>query len=112
MAAFASANLGDVSPNLSGPFCLDESKECDIATNTCPHGIDVTPDVGFEPCYAVGPGGEDYFESTRVIAERQFDKALELFNDKAGYRDGGWMEDSIVPSDRDRTTLSWACGSE
>ena len=87
MAAFASANLGDVSPNLSGPFCLNENQECNITTNTCPKFPNVIEDVFYEPCYAVGPGGDDYFESTRIIAERQFNKAVELYEDRAGYRE-------------------------
>lgn len=72
MAAFASANLGDVSPNLSGAFCADPSKTCDPMTNTC--GVFGTL-FNYEPCYAVGPG-EDMFESTYIIAERQFNKAM------------------------------------
>ena len=55
VAAFASANLGDVSPNLSGPFCLNQNQECDIYTNTCPKFPNLVEDVFYEPCYAVGP---------------------------------------------------------
>ena len=82
VAAFASSNLGDVSPNLSGAFCLDPDQTCDPVTNTCGAGGSL---FRYEPCYAVGPGGADMFESTRVIAERQFDKARELFDDVGGY---------------------------
>ena len=55
VSAFASANLGDVSPNLSGPFCLNQNQECDIYTNTCPKFPNLVEDVFYEPCYAVGP---------------------------------------------------------
>jgi len=30
VAAFASANLGDVSPNLKGPKCIDTGLDCDM----------------------------------------------------------------------------------
>ena len=35
VAAFASSNLGDVSPNLKGPKCLDTGLECDLYHSTC-----------------------------------------------------------------------------
>ena len=54
------------------------SQTCDPITNTC--GIGSL--FNYEPCYAVGPGGGDMFESTYVIAERQLNKAMELFDDK------------------------------
>ncbi|XP_014661394.1 PREDICTED: putative neutral ceramidase C [Priapulus caudatus] len=34
-AAFASSNLGDVSPNTAGPRCLDTGELCDLLTSTC-----------------------------------------------------------------------------
>ena len=54
---------------------------CDPLTNTCGAGTL----FNYEPCYAVGPGGEDMFESTYIIAQRQFSKAEELLNDVDGY---------------------------
>ena len=54
---------------------------CDPITNTCGTGSL----FNYEPCYAVGPGGGDMFESTYVIAERQLNKAMELFDDVDGY---------------------------
>ena len=57
------------------------SQTCDPITNTC--GIGSL--FNYEPCYAVGPGGGDMFESTYVIAERQLNKAMELFDDVDGY---------------------------
>lgn len=71
VAAFASANLGDVSPNILGPRCQDTGLPCDVGTSTC-GGKN-------EMCVASGPG-KDMFESTKIIAQRQFQKALDLFN--------------------------------
>lgn len=71
VAAFGSSNEGDVSPNIYGAHCLDSGKPCDIIHSTC-HGMN-------ELCVASGPG-KDMFESTKIIAESQFQKALQLFN--------------------------------
>merc|ERR1719295_1938548 len=35
VAAFASTNLGDVSPNLKGPHCADTGLPCDLVHSTC-----------------------------------------------------------------------------
>lgn len=72
VGAFASTNLGDVSPNLKGPRCINTGEVCDNATSTC----------GGEAkyCIAFGPGN-DMFESTEIIATRLFNKAKELFDD-------------------------------
>lgn len=66
MAAFASTNLGDVSPNILGPKCEFTGGECS-AEYTCPGKN--------EMCFASGPG-RDMFESTRIIAHRIFDEAV------------------------------------
>lgn len=71
VAAFASANLGDVSPNTAGPRCIDTGLPCDFATSTCGGKNEL--------CIAFGPG-KDMFESTKIIAQRQFQVALDLFN--------------------------------
>lgn len=69
VAAFASTNLGDVSPNTAGPKCLDSGLPCDMLTSTC---------NGHMPlCVAFGPG-RDMFESTEIIGRKQFEKSLEL----------------------------------
>ncbi|XP_053205328.1 neutral ceramidase-like isoform X2 [Panonychus citri] len=70
VAAFAATNLGDVSPNIKGPHCADTGLPCDIQTSTC-GGKNGN-------CFAVGPG-KDMFESTAIIGERQYEKAIELF---------------------------------
>ena len=66
MAAFASANLGDVSPNLKGPKCIDSGKDCDLYQSTC--------EGRTQNCIAFGPG-EDMKESTFIIGDRQFQEA-------------------------------------
>merc|ERR1711970_1023994 len=76
VAAFASTNLGDVSPNTMGPRCIDTGLPCDTEHSTC--------DGRTQMCIASGPG-EDMFQSTKIIAERQFKKSYELFSDQASY---------------------------
>eukprot|EP00300_Choanocystis_sp_HF-7_P030377 c39201_g1_i1.p1 GENE.c39201_g1_i1~~c39201_g1_i1.p1 ORF type:complete len:735 (+),score=163.83 c39201_g1_i1:35-2239(+) len=70
VAAFASTNLGDVSPNTKGPHCLDTGLPCDLVHSTCNNRTEL--------CAAFGPG-RDMFESTKIIGEKQFNKAVELF---------------------------------
>ena len=71
VAAFASTNLGDVSPNILGPNCQDTGLPCDFNTSTC-NGRN-------EKCVAPGPG-KDMFESCEIIASRQAAVALELYD--------------------------------
>ncbi|GLJ24015.1 hypothetical protein SUGI_0457480 [Cryptomeria japonica] len=72
VAAFCQSNVGDVSPNVWGTFCIDTDLPCDFNHSTC-NGKN-------ELCYGRGPGYPDEFASTRIIGERQFKKATELFN--------------------------------
>uniref|UniRef100_A0A453F2X8 Neutral/alkaline non-lysosomal ceramidase N-terminal domain-containing protein n=1 Tax=Aegilops tauschii subsp. strangulata TaxID=200361 RepID=A0A453F2X8_AEGTS len=65
-------NCGDVSPNVLGTFCIDTHLPCDFNHSTC-NGKN-------ELCYGRGPGYPDGFESTRIIGNRQFLKAVDLFN--------------------------------
>jgi len=74
ISAFCQSNCGDVSPNVHGAFCIDTGLPCDFNHSTC-NGKN-------ELCYGRGPGYPDEFESTRIIGDRQFRKAVELF-DKA-----------------------------
>ncbi|XP_068081600.1 neutral ceramidase isoform X2 [Anabrus simplex] len=69
VAAFASSNEGDVSPNIRGPRCQRTGRPCEVLTSSCPKG---------DECVAYGPG-RDMFESTRIIAQRLTDKAWELW---------------------------------
>ncbi|XP_065878077.1 neutral ceramidase 1-like [Euphorbia lathyris] len=72
VSAFCQTNCGDVSPNVLGAFCIDTGLPCDFNHSTC--------DGKNELCYGKGPGYPDEFESTRIIGERQFRKAAELFS--------------------------------
>jgi neutral ceramidase len=66
VAAFASSNLGDVSPNTRGPHCSGSGLPCQPHTSSC-------AGTG-EECVAEGPG-RNMVESTRIIAEMQYWKA-------------------------------------
>uniref|UniRef100_A0A146ME47 Neutral ceramidase n=1 Tax=Lygus hesperus TaxID=30085 RepID=A0A146ME47_LYGHE len=70
VAAFASTNLGDVSPNTAGPRCVPSGDPCDAETSTCKDKKDT--------CIASGPG-KDMFESTQMIATKIFEKAWEAW---------------------------------
>ncbi|XP_050531893.1 neutral ceramidase-like isoform X2 [Daktulosphaira vitifoliae] len=72
VAAFASANEGDSSPNIKGPRCQITGNPCDIPGPSCESD---------EQCVASGPG-KDMKESTKIIAERLFEKAFELMKNK------------------------------
>ena len=55
VAAFASTNLGDVSPNTKGPHCLDTGLPCDPEHSTC-NGRN-------ELCVGSGPGIHNEFKT-------------------------------------------------
>lgn len=80
VAAFAQSNCGDVSPNIKGPRCIDTGLPCDLATSTC--------DGRVQKCIASGPG-KDMMESTKIIGERQFTKAWELYGDQTAVKLSG-----------------------
>jgi len=71
VAAFASNNLGDVSPNTELPRCRDTGKLCDNPTSSC-NGRN-------QQCSSSGPG-KDMFESCQIIGGNQFMVAEKLFN--------------------------------
>ncbi|KAK1420838.1 hypothetical protein QVD17_22731 [Tagetes erecta] len=71
VSAFCQSNCGDVSPNVLGAFCSDTGLPCDFNHSTCGGKNEL--------CYGRGPGYPDEFESTRIIGERQFKKASDLF---------------------------------
>uniref|UniRef100_A0A8D2KTX9 Neutral ceramidase n=1 Tax=Varanus komodoensis TaxID=61221 RepID=A0A8D2KTX9_VARKO len=72
VAAFASANLGDVSPNIKGPHCINTGGSCENLYNYCPvGGVSIM-------CIATGPG-KDMFESTGIIGRAIYLKAKELY---------------------------------
>ncbi|VVD05074.1 unnamed protein product [Leptidea sinapis] len=69
VCAFASTNLGDVSPNIRGPRCEFSRKVCNQEDLLC-----TKPK---ERCFASGPG-RDMFESTKIIATRLFETAMKV----------------------------------
>ncbi|XP_038715481.1 neutral ceramidase 2-like [Tripterygium wilfordii] len=71
VGAFCQSNVGDVSPNVLGAFCTDSGKPCDFNRSSC-NGND-------QLCVGRGPGYPDEVISTKMIAERQLKKAIELF---------------------------------
>lgn len=75
VSAFCQTNCGDVSPNVLGTFCIDTGLPCDFNHSTC-NGKN-------ELCYGRGPGYPDEFDSTRIIGDMQFNKAVELLNTAA-----------------------------
>ncbi|KAI4385980.1 hypothetical protein MLD38_003961 [Melastoma candidum] len=80
VAAFCQSNCGDVSPNVHGAFCIDSGLPCDFNHSTCGGKNEL--------CYGRGPSSDE-FESTRIIGERQFKKALDLFNQASEKLVGG-----------------------
>ena len=73
VGAFASSNLGDVSPNTKGPKCIDTGEDCDGTTSTC--------NGKCENCIASGPG-KNMEDSCRIIGDKQYQKALEIISNK------------------------------
>ncbi|KAL6295490.1 hypothetical protein ACE6H2_003632 [Prunus campanulata] len=71
VGAFCQSNVGDVTPNVLGAFCTDSGRPCDFNHSSC-HGNDLL-------CLGRGPGYPDEILSTKIIAERQFQKAAHLF---------------------------------
>nr|XP_023018453.1 neutral ceramidase [Leptinotarsa decemlineata] len=74
VGAFASTNLGDVSPNTNGPKCINTGEPCDGITSTCNNTA--------KYCIAFGPG-KDMEESTKIIANKLFKKAEELIKSES-----------------------------
>lgn len=73
VAAFASTNLGDVSPNTMGAKCLDTGESCSGGHSAC--------NGRCENCIAFGPGTNgDMFESTQIIGGKQADFAKQLMD--------------------------------
>ncbi|KAJ8730529.1 hypothetical protein PYW08_001942 [Mythimna loreyi] len=72
VCAFASTNLGDVSPNTKGPHCEFSGKVCDQEKLLCK--------LPKERCFASGPG-RDMFDSTRIIATKLFQTGMKVLNE-------------------------------
>lgn len=75
VAAFASANLGDSSPNTAGPKCEYSGKSCDLLSSSCPSAEG--------HCFASGPG-KDQFDSCKIIATKLFEGAKTILKDGPG----------------------------
>ncbi|KAM1133047.1 hypothetical protein ACFX19_043051 [Malus domestica] len=71
VGAFCQSNVGDVTPNVLGAFCTDSGKPCDFTHSSC-HGNN-------QLCLGRGPGYPDEIQSTKIIGERQFLTAADLF---------------------------------
>lgn len=82
VGAFASSNLGDVSPNIKGPKCQKTGMTCDVLTSSCPD-----KDI----CFASGPG-RDMFESTKIIASRIYKGASKLLKSQNGREIAGGIK--------------------
>jgi len=85
VGAFAQANVGDVSPRTNGPICIESENAtsagspCSSEHSTCElldgNNNNINRSQG---CVAFGPG-LDMFDSTDIIARRQYDAVVELF---------------------------------
>lgn len=71
VAAFGSTNLGDVSPNIAGPRCIDTGESCDRNASAC-HGNAML-------CIASGPG-RTMKESTEIIGRKQYEHSMKLWS--------------------------------
>ena len=80
VAAFASTNLGDVSPNTAGPHCIETGEPCDDGDTT-----NATCRGHREKCRSTGPG-KDMFESTQIIGELQYAHSINLTLDQQQQR--------------------------
>jgi neutral ceramidase len=105
VGAFASSNLGDVSPNTKGPICIDTGEECDFVTSTC-NGEAKT-------CIAFGPG-DNMVESTSIIAGKLLDKAKELFDQAEPEEVTGPVKyiHQYVDMPNEKATITLANGTE
>ncbi|XP_010862950.2 neutral ceramidase isoform X1 [Esox lucius] len=72
VAAFASSNLGDATPNIKGPFCANTGEACDFLNSSCPVG-------GTKMCIGLGPAGSNMFENTKIIGENIYKRAKDLY---------------------------------
>jgi neutral ceramidase len=103
VAAFCQANVGDTSPNTLGAFCMDTGLPCDAVHSTC--------DGRVQQCIGRGPGWPDHFESTRIVARKQRDAAVRLFDDEDGMRPvSGAIESMHLYLDMSNVTVRGRAG--
>lgn len=67
VAAFASSNLGDVSPNTKGPFCVNTGDSCDNPQSSCPVGGVSSTSPALRRRLARGQLGVEQQIQTRVV---------------------------------------------
>jgi len=103
VAAFGQTNEGDSSPNTDGPKCQDTGLPCDLETSTCGGRNEL--------CYAAGPG-VDMMDSTRIIGQMQFDKAMELYKDSSAVLLKGPVQALSQQVDMTQQTVSLDDGTE
>lgn len=109
VAAFASSNLGDVSPNLLGAHCRNTGLACDFYESTCPADVPIRGEVQRnEQCSSIGPG-VDMFDSTRIIGERQKDFAKAMLETLDTALDGVQVRHTFVEMPGRRVN-DWATG--
>ncbi|KAM9618783.1 neutral ceramidase [Trichechus inunguis] len=72
VAAFASSNLGDVSPNIRGPHCINTGESCENFNSSCRIG-------GPSMCIATGPG-KDMLDRTQIIGRSIYQRAKALYD--------------------------------
>lgn len=97
LAAFTQTSEGDASPNTNGEKCEVTNDFCSYNTSVCPEDLN-------DPRLCTGRGpAEEQFEDTRIIGERQFLKAQELFDSAVNILDGPvdfrfqWVNMTSVP---------------
>ncbi|KAE8324452.1 Neutral/alkaline nonlysosomal ceramidase [Aspergillus sergii] len=74
VAGFSQSSVGDMSPNVLGPFCEDTGLPCDFKTSTC--------NGRTEFCQARGPyfnEGDNGAKSAFEIGRRQYNAAFQLY---------------------------------
>jgi len=94
VAAFAQPHEGDISPNTNGPRCIDTGKPCHTSKSSC--------DGDNTKCIASGPG-KDMFESTKIIGNKQYLKAMELYKYASEKLDGDvkFIKQNVNMSDQE-----------
>ncbi|XP_015678510.1 neutral ceramidase [Protobothrops mucrosquamatus] len=107
VAAFASSNLGDVSPNTKGPHCINTGEPCENMGNYCVIG-------GAKMCIATGPG-KDMFQSTQIIGSQIYSSAKEIYMKASKEIDGPissvhrWVDMSNVTVQLNSTYTGKTC---
>uniref|UniRef100_A0A7S0RPR3 Neutral ceramidase n=1 Tax=Chlamydomonas leiostraca TaxID=1034604 RepID=A0A7S0RPR3_9CHLO len=97
VAAFAQGAVGDTSPNVQGPFCIDTGEPCDNPTSTCGGRS--------EMCHGRGPAWPDDMRSAWVVGSRQAEVAQALWGEAL-------VEPLQGPIDSRHTYLDMAAGIE